>query len=56
MILTAEQRAAFEEAAKPLIKFLCENCHPHTSVIVDSTGAELVEGIHVLKTEEFLKD
>lgn len=33
------------EAARPLIKFLNENHHPHTRAIVDPTGVEVVEGI-----------
>jgi len=35
---------AFEKACRPLIKYLCENHHPHVSVIVTPTGAELLEG------------
>lgn len=35
----------FETAARPLIKWLCENRHPHHSVIVTPTGAELLEGV-----------
>lgn len=34
----------FEEAARPLIKWLCENWHPHVKVIVTPTGAELLSG------------
>ena len=46
----------FEEAAKPLIKWLAESVHPHHAVIVTSTTAELLQSEHVVKTEEFLKD
>lgn len=56
MILTDEQRKQFEEAAKPLIKFLCENCHPHVTVIVEPTRAELLEGSCSIKCEEFILD
>jgi len=35
----------FEEAARPLIKWMAENMHPHATVILTSTGAELVEGV-----------
>lgn len=34
----------FEEAARPLIKWLCENWHPHVTAIVTPTGAELLSG------------
>ena len=27
-----------KEAAKPLIKYLCENCHPHITAIVTPIG------------------
>ncbi|WP_223497871.1 hypothetical protein [Serratia sp. JSRIV001] len=40
-----QHRNGFEEAAKPLIKWLAENVHPHHTVIVTSTNAELLEGI-----------
>ena len=31
------------DAARPMIKYLNENHHPHTKVIVDSTSVELLE-------------
>lgn len=34
----------FAEAAKPLMDYLRDNCHPHMRVIVDSENAELLEG------------
>lgn len=46
----------FEQAVKPLMKWLCENTHPHTMAIVDGTLAQLVEGVENVKTEEFLVD
>jgi hypothetical protein len=50
-----EQKQAFIESAKPLIKYLAENHHPHTHVIVTATGAELSEGIiHTGEITEFL--
>ena len=56
MILTQEKTRQLEEAAKPLVKFLCENCNPHTYIIVEPGGAELVEGVSRVKIEEFIKD
>ena len=32
-----------EEAAKPLIKYLCENYHPHVTAIVTPTSVEVME-------------
>jgi len=34
-----------KKAAKPLIKYLCENHHPHVTVIVTGTSVELLEGL-----------
>ena len=56
MILTKKQIKEFEEASKPLIKFLNDNCHPHVAVIVTSTDAEILEGSASIKCEEFIKD
>lgn len=44
------------EAAKPLIQWINEHCHPHAQIIVDHTHVQLWEGVAVNKTEEFLKD
>lgn len=35
----------FREACIPLIKWLCENMHPHAIIIVTPVGAELLEGV-----------
>ena len=56
MIFTKEQTKKFEEAARPLMKFLAENSHPHTKAIVDSTSAEAVEGICCVRTEAYIID
>ncbi|WP_419236610.1 hypothetical protein [Serratia fonticola] len=52
----AQRQKGFEEAAKPLIKWLAENVHPHHTVIVTSNNAELLEGSMAFPTDEFLKD
>lgn len=52
-----EPADAFLEASKPLIKYLNEYHHPHTTVIVTSIGAECLEGIaHTGKILDFIKD
>lgn len=53
--MSKEKQESFEAVAKPLIKWLAENVHPHHTVIVTSTHAELLEGEIVVETEEFLK-
>ena len=51
-----EEKVTFEEAAKPLMKWLCENKNPHTYIFVTCNFAEIVEGVEILKTDEFLVD
>ena len=46
----------FEEAVEPLMKWLGENQHPHTAVIVRNDYAELFEGLQVHLTKEFIVD
>lgn len=47
---------AFLEACKPLMKYLCENYHPHVTVIIDGTRAELVEGLKTAKCDDYIRD
>lgn len=54
--MTKEQEKSFEEATRPLIKWLNENSNPHAYVTVDTMGAELFSGVMVFKTEEYLRD
>ena len=56
MTLTQEQQQAMLEAAKPLIKWMNENCHPHCTAHVDQNNIELTEGIATNRTDEFLRD
>ena len=54
MILNKEQREEFEKAVRPLMAFLGENCHPHVTVIVDNSRAELLEGCVNFITEDYI--
>jgi hypothetical protein len=45
MTINEQQRQAMLEAAKPLIKWMGENCHPHCTAMVTQTEVELVEGV-----------
>lgn len=54
--MTEEQRNSFEEAAKPLIKWLAENVNPHHQAIVSSTDAELLSTECLVKNDSFLVD
>ncbi len=47
----------FEDAARPLVNWLCANKHPHHVVIVNNTGAELFEGTRsTTHIADYLKD
>jgi hypothetical protein len=50
------EEKTFEEIVKPVIEWMAKNKHPHMTVIIDSTHAELVEGVESVVTEEFLRD
>lgn len=55
--MNKDKQKEFKDAAIPLIKWLCENVHPHHSVIVTPTGAELLEGsCSTGEVNEFIKD
>lgn len=56
MTITEEQQLTMLEAAKPLIKWMNENCHPNCTALVDQMRIELVEGIATNATEEFMRD
>ena len=43
-MLEEDQEKSFEAAARPLIKWLCENVHPHHVVVVTHQDAQLLEG------------
>ena len=47
---------SFEEAARPLMKYLGENHHPHTSAYVRNDLAELLEGQEVFGTKDYILD
>lgn len=54
--LTKEQADELLERAKPLIKWLNDNCHPHCQIEITPSGVSLTEAIACRRTEEFLKD
>lgn len=56
MSITKEQSEQLLEAAKPLIQWLNDNGHPHTTAIVTTTDVEVMEGIATMRTTEFIKD
>ena len=51
-----EKIKSFELACEPLIKWLNDNANPHSTVIVNSTSAELLSGEMNYNTDKFVKD
>jgi len=51
-----EKYTGFDEAVRPAMKWLAENCHPHMKIVIESNVAELVEGQKTLVTDEYLVD
>ena len=49
-------REEFKQLSEKLIKFLNDNFHPHTHIIITPTGAELSEGLVAINTMEYVKD
>jgi hypothetical protein len=45
MILTEKQRVEFQQTARPMMKWLNDNCHPHVDVIISPISARLLEGV-----------
>ena len=45
MVLANEQMQEMLEAAKPLMRWIDQNCHIHHSVVVDAIGVKLLEEI-----------
>lgn len=52
--LKSKKEKEFEALIKPLMRWLRENHHPHVTVLVNSTNAEVLEGLYnvVLPCEE----
>jgi hypothetical protein len=51
-----ERQQKFEKAVRPLMKYLAENHHPHTSVYVTARETALSEFQLCLSTDEYLVD
>ena len=53
--MTELAQKEFEILARQMMKFLCDNCHPHTHVVIDCNTAELSEGVIAFQTDEYIK-
>ncbi len=46
----------FEEASRPLMKYLGQNHHPHTSAYITNNRAELLEGQQAFVSDDYILD
>lgn len=46
----------FKSVVEPVIKWMNENCHPHHTILITHTHAELLEGEMAHHTEKYLVD
>ena len=51
-----DQKVELETASRPLIKWLNDNHHPMTKIVVDGTSVEVLEGLVSFTTKDYLKD
>lgn len=51
-----DKMVEFELAVREVIKYLNKYHHPHTTVIITNTNAEVLEGTQSYSTPEFLRD
>ena len=56
MTMTEKQRQEFEAVTRPVIEWLNNNCHPHVTVVIDTTHVELSEGVCAFTTHDYLRD
>jgi len=54
--MTEQQRTEFEAITRPVIEWLNKNCHPHVTVVVTTTHAELLEGLCAFTTTDYVRD
>ncbi len=50
-----EKLAEFEKLARPLIKYLNDNHDPHTTIIITTTNAEMLQGLMAFPTHDYIK-
>ena len=56
MILTKEQIAEIEKLSEPLVKFMNNNFHPHTFILVETSAVTVGEESARVPITKFIKD
>ena len=54
--MTDKQKADFERISRLMIEWMNLNCHPHCTVVITPTSAELSEGCIAFTTLEYVRD
>lgn len=55
-VVSPVQQAEFETLTRPLIRWLNDNWHPHVTVVITPTRAELLEGLVAFTTTDYVRD
>jgi hypothetical protein len=55
-MITKEQVKVFEELARPLVKFLNDNCNPHSEIVIDCASARILSGECSVSITEYILD
>uniref|UniRef100_A0A6M3LT84 Uncharacterized protein n=1 Tax=viral metagenome TaxID=1070528 RepID=A0A6M3LT84_9ZZZZ len=56
MHLNEQKQKEFETSARPLVKWLNENCHPHVFALVEPGRIALVEGVYATQVLDYIED
>ncbi len=56
MILNEKKRIEFKKAARPLVKWLCENCHPHVVALIEPGRIELTESVCAILVNDYIPE
>jgi hypothetical protein len=51
MNISKEKKESFEAVVEPVIKWLNDHAHPHTHIVINTSVAELSEGVCVMNTK-----
>jgi len=54
--MTNEKQLEFNTLSALLIEFLNDNYDPHTKIIITTTSSEIVNGVNMFVSEDFIKD
>jgi hypothetical protein len=56
MIINREKARELEEIARPMIKWINDNCDPHATILIDCESVALSEGAVRVIVQDYIKD